>query len=557
MNRFGETLEMLMEHELQEQPQRVKKQMKMTVRRALTTGVGYVKLGYERVMEHPKDIDARIETTKTQLAALERLSADQADGEFEENDAQAEQLRLLLQTLSETRQVVVREGLSLTYPHSTAIIPDPDVQSLHGFVGAGFVAEEFMLSADRIQEIYKVDVARVASATPGEEGMRPRMYHRTQQHQFQAHEEGEGDLASSYFCVWEIYCREDGLVYTVCEGYPEFLLEPSAPDIYLERFYPWFAFLVNECYEDHRVFPPSDVQLIKHMQMEINRARQGLREHRVASHPRIVARQGMLSEEDKDALANPLPHQLIELDGLPPEMELQRALQVFRGAPIDPALYETASVMEDYYRSVGQHEANLGGVSGGTATEAAIAEGARDTNTSSIVDDLDEFLSEIMEAAGGVLMAQTPKEKVFQVVGRGAVWPDLDPDTIAKEIFLDIEAGSTGRPNQQAEIQNAQAIMPLLMQIPGISPEWVAKELIKRLDDRLDIKEALGAGLSSIQMMNAAGPQAGPQPGASQIAPGAQRDPNAQGPQGAQNAPSTQPAQVNAAPRPPAIGPNV
>ena len=40
------------------------------------------------------------------------------------------------------------------------------------------------------------------------------------------------------------------------------------------------------------------------------------------------------------------------------------------------------------------------------------------------------------------------------------------------------------------------------MQIPGIKPEWLAKELIKRLDDKMDITTAFQSMLPSIIAMN-------------------------------------------------------
>jgi hypothetical protein len=112
-------------------------------------------------------------------------------------------------------------------------------------------------------------------------------------------------------------------------------------------------------------------------------------------------------------------------------------------------------------------------------------------------------------------------------VGVGAVWPALTAEQISNEIFLEIEAGSTGRPNQAQEIQNAERIAPFLMQIPGISPEWLAKEFLRRMDDRINLEDAFSPGAPSIQSLNAqlakqaemqmgatmgAGPQAGTQP---------------------------------------------
>lgn len=546
LNKVGKTLELLFNHEISEQPLNFKVQMKATVRRALTTGVGYVKLGFQRVMGQTPDVAQETETVARQLAALERLAADRADGELDDTSAQMEQLRLVLKELAAKTEIVVREGLTFTYPHSTAIIPDRSVQQLRGFVGAEWVAEEYFLKADQIKEIYKRDVS---VAAPGTDGPLPKLYERTQHHQYRPSEAGSPsglrDRGGAYHCVWEIYNRADGLVYVVCDGYPDFLTEPAAPDVKLETFFPWFPFVVNEVYDDDTVFPPSDVRLMRDQQLELNRGRQGLREHRRAARPKTFARKSVLSTDDKDALQESKAHDVIELEGLMPSEKIQDVLQPYSGPPIDPTLYDPSPVYEDYQRVLGQQEANLGGTSGATATEAAIAEGSRASGASSVVDDLDEFLTELVRNAGQVLLSECSPEKVKLVVGPGAVWPDLSRAEIMREVYLDVEAASTGRPNKAAEIQNAQLIFPMLMQIPGLSPEWMAKEMLRRLDDKLDLTDAFAAGLPSIQMMNATAQALAPDAAAS----GA--DPRAQGGQGAGNAPSTEPAQVNTAPRPP------
>jgi hypothetical protein len=46
------------------------------------------------------------------------------------------------------------------------------------------------------------------------------------------------------------------------------------------------------------------------------------------------------------------------------------------------------------------------------------------------------------------------EEQVKAIVGPGAVWPHLTLADIADEIFLEVEAGSTGKPNQAVEINN-------------------------------------------------------------------------------------------------------
>ena len=97
-------------------------------------------------------------------------------------------------------------------------------------------------------------------------------------------------------------------------------------------------------------------------------------------------------------------------------------------------------------------------------------------------------------------------------------------------MFLDIEAGSSGRPDQARELQNFERLAPILMQIPGIAPNFLAKEAISRMDDSIDLEDAIADGQPSIMAQNAV------QPGASAGPPGSQ-PPGAQGPQGSANAP--------------------
>src|SRR5690606_19008241 len=97
---------------------------------------------------------------------------------------------------------------------------------------------------------------------------------------------------------------------------------------------------------------------------------------------------------------------------------------------------------------------------------------------------------------------------------------------IAGEIYLEVAAGSTGKPNQAVEINNLERMLPLLIQMPSINQEELAREVLRRLDDRMDLTKLIVAGVPSIvaQNQNAQPSPANPM-----------NDPNAQGGQGANN----------------------
>jgi len=118
------------------------------------------------------------------------------------------------------------------------------------------------------------------------------------------------------------------------------------------------------------------------------------------------------------------------------------------------------------------------------------------------VDDLDSFMSEIARASGQVMLAEMSVDEVKKIAGKGAVWADLVREDMMEEVYLEIEAGSTGKPNRAAELANIERIMPFLLQIPGIDPKWLAKELLKRLDDNLDLTTAFAEGIPSMVAMN-------------------------------------------------------
>jgi hypothetical protein len=512
-------------------------------------------------MEKRPEIESRIADISNRLSTLERLSADLHDDEVDENGPEAEELRLLVNDLSKQTDIVVREGLTFDFPVSTSIIPDPKIMHLREFLGADWVCQEYILSPNDVKEIYEVDVGKSYTAYKGvDDGVTVSSRHglTVLQDKAQRTDKKEGPDGRSC-CIWEIYNRKDGMVYVMCDGYPDFLREPAAPEVYTDRFWPWFVLTLNELDHETMVFPPSDVKLIRDMQMEYNRSRQGMREHRRAARPKTLVSAGTLDAEDLEKLSNHPDNAIIELNGLQPGQKVDDLLQAFRGPPIDPNLYETEQYFTDMMRVSGIQDANIGGTkSGPSATQSNIAEASRATAMGSNIDDIDDMLSGIARTGSQILLQEVSVDTAKRVVGEGAVWPEMSKQQIADELWLQIEAGSTGRPNQAQEIANAERLFPLLMQLPGIKPEFLAKELIKRLDDKLDITQAFQSMLPSILAMNGmasrmgagmegpggamGGPPGPPMPGAGP----------AQGPAGAGNAPQGPPP---GAQRPPGQAP--
>lgn len=532
LDKLGKTLELLYSYQIAEQTHPFKMMMKLTVRRCVTMGVAYVKLGFERVMQRKPDMEKGIADASERLGTLERLSADMHDEMVDENSKEAEQLKLLIEDMSRQVEFVAREGLTFDYPMATNIIPDPKCVELRHFLGADWVAEQFLLTPHDVQEIYGKDVGKSYTA-----------YHRDDVKGADPWTltaatwtgKSSEDQEADYCCVWQIYCRKDGLVYEVCDGYDEFLREPASPEIYNERFYPWYTLIFNEAPNEKEIYPPSDVRLMMDMQREYNRCREGLKEQRIAARPFTAVVAGSIEEDDIAKITEREPNALIQLNALQPGQDVKSLLQSYAGPGIDNNLYEVNPVYEDVLRVTGIQEANLGGTSDATATQSNIAEGSRMTSMGSNIDDLNDLMTQMARNGGQMLLTEVSRPTVEKIVGVGCVWPEMSRQDIAQEVLLEIEAGSMGRPNAAQEVAAAQRVYPLLIQLPGIDPEFLAKDLLRRLDDRLDLTQAFKSQLPSIVAMN--GMAQGQLPGTGPVA-GA-----AQGPQGIANAggPALQP----------------
>jgi len=500
LDNVAKTLEGLFDYFMHEQTPTFKSQMKGLVRRVITTGVGYVKLGFQRDMDRQPEVAAQIADVQAQIDYIARIAKEAADGKLNEDDPQIEELMLSLKALSEEPMMIVREGLLFDFPESNSVIIDPMCRQLRGFVGANWIAHEMYLTPDDVQEIYGVDIKDKYSSydVKGRLMGEGDNYTRSARDEIDVNKQHKEGLV----LVYEYYDRKSGLQYCLADGYDDFLREPMAPDVKVEAFFPIFPLVFNEIEHKDVLYPPSDIKLLMPMQNEYNRARQGLREHRRANRPKYAAPAGMLEEEDKAKLATHPANAVIELQALASGQKVNDVIQPVAQIGIDPNLYEVKTIFDDVQLVVGAQEANFGGVSKATATETSIAESSRMSSLGANVDDLDSFMSEIARAAGQVMLYEMSVDEVKKIVGPGAAWPEMTREEIMEEVFLEIEAGSTGKPNRAAELQNIERIMPFLLQIPGIDPSWLAKELLKRLDDKLDITQAIVEKIPSVVAMN-------------------------------------------------------
>ncbi|MPZ19556.1 MAG: hypothetical protein GEV06_16795 [Luteitalea sp.] len=538
VDKIGKTLEILWGHYTGEQDCDFKAELKALVRRTKVCSVGFCELGYQRILEPRPDVDAQISDVTAKIKATEAAMGQMAEGKLEEDSPTIEELRLNLQDLQQQESLVVREGPVFDWPNPRNIIIDENLKNLKTLRGANWYSRWFDMTPRQVAETYN-----------GADGKPLDL--KDAYTKYKSAEKRNGDKKMTMCRVHKVHDKRNRQCFVLIEGYPDFVVEPQASDVKLERFFPLFPLVFNEVEHENQKYPQSDVWLMRHAQFDMNRAREARREHRHANRPKYFAGKGSLEDADLKGMESAPAHAVIEVN-LSPNEDINKKVQKFDHVGIDPNQYEVETAYQDALRAVGTQEANLGSLSGGTATESSIAEQSRMSSIADNIDDLDEFLSALAKATGQLMLLEVTKDTAIEIAGPGAVWPDAPPtrEEIAKDLLLEIKAGSSGRPNQAADLANMERALPYLIQLPGVNPQPLAEKYAELLG--IDMEELYVAGAPSITAMNAMASKPISPFGAGE---GAESDPGQQGPEGANNAQGPQENENEAGGQPAFPGP--
>lgn len=491
--KVGKTLEILYGYQCDTQAPSFKYQMKQLVRRVITTGVGYVRLNFVRQNDHVLSSSLTDDSLATRIKHAKAIMAGITDDKIQENDPRVEQLKLLFQSvLSSVKQgdeTNVEERLEIDFPSATSIIVDQRAKSLKGFIGAEWVAQQFIMPLEAANAYFELTGENMV--TVGGDFMQY-ADDATAQPLPQPTQDGKPTDTSKnpLGCFWEVFDLTTKTHFFICDGWKWYVKAPEPLDPITNRFWPIFSLTFNdiECEPGQKVhiYPPSDVQLLKPMQKERNRSRQELREHRIGNRPFHWTVRGWMSEDDRNKLANHETHEVIEFQGQPANGDMANALGHWSGSPIDQNLYSTAPLDDDARLAVGSNQLQQQmPIRHVAATPAVIQEQARISGVSSNVDDLDDLLSELAKAAGEMMLREFSPTTVQRIVGRGAAWPDQQREDFLNAINLDIVAASSGRPNKAVDVQVAQQLVPLMAQA-GANPWALIKYLANVMDANLD-----------------------------------------------------------------------
>ena len=489
LTKLCKTLEALIQYFIEEQSVSFKYNMESLVRRARVHGVSFLAFDYQRGVNPLPDQSARLADMRDKLGNI----AQQIGAEIpQEDDAEAEQLRMAIEDLESTIQSTFREGPVFRFFRADEVIIDKNCTDIKTFEGADFVALQYEMTADEIQSVWSVDVAKGAKAKSSTkvEGSPPIVGSGNPVGSDPAVILGGGgtsrigDSSSEKYKVYHVYDRTMRKEFVISDCYADFLVPPEDDFLQLERFFPILTLTFNPS-NSRELYPLSDVYRLRSMQFQINQNNQARSEQLAASVPAWVAMSSGVSQDQLAQIGDAPAHSVIAIQG-PDNSKISDLIQARPSPSYNPGLFETGPDMSNMYIVTGSQEANIGGISGGSATESAIANQSRSDNLRSQADLLDDFLTEFARCMAQIVLTHMDPVSVAEIVGPGAVWVDPVDDVIEtyKELAITIKAGSSGQPNAAAESANLERLLPLMLQLENVSPS----ALVTRLADLMDIE---------------------------------------------------------------------
>lgn len=491
IRRFGETAMIVLSDQFKPGQANLKRRAKANVRAGLTTSLGWLKATYQRDIERDPIIQNRLQDAQDQLM---RLRAEMDDLKEEERVGEAErkqeELRQQISALQEQAQVVRSEGLIIDRVLTENLILSGEVSDTDSYLQAEWIAERIYMPRSRIKQLF--------GFAPGKATIYNE--HGKKQDGGQASMSEEVADLVEHLCIYEVWHRGGTRVYTFCEGYHGYLREPFTPQRVGERWYPYFGYAPLPV--DGEFLPSCYVEQVLPLQDEYVETRTRLREHRRNHVPHWVGLKGAISSEDADKLRKSEPFEITLIDGEPGQ-NIRNYLDVMTQPPFDPQAYDTTETRVGFELVSGQGDAARGVVAKPkTLGEAEIVEQGLAVRMSDLQDAHEDLMQELAQYCLEILLQELTPEQVLRIAGPGAVWPNLSKDEIFDMVEIQIEAGSTGRPNQDKERQVWIELMPLLRDTVQLVHELrkngqddvadamveIFKEAMRRFDDRIDME---------------------------------------------------------------------
>lgn len=500
---------------------RLKKAARKAVRSSLSVGPGWLKV----IMTHETRKDPEVRAKLNDLEDnMQRLVAKQK--ELQEDDLDADETtvaieaeKLLRISLTANLEVAHRFGLAIDFVQADDMQVSIDVPDTTDYLDADWNGNEIYIRTDEVRarfpRLTATDLEGVAEyfqridKREDEDGYNTAEMNTTAHGRFHPSASGGADGDGIAFArVIEIWDKRDMHVKTIIDGIGRWAVSPYPPPYATSRFYPYFNIAFFEV--DGTRHPQSLSDRLRKLQEEYASKRSNSRLAAERSVPGVIFDKQGISPEDMQKIEGAVSQEYV---GISP-VKGDDIRKLFAEKPVgkaDPSIYDTRPVLQDMERVSGVQEAqaSAAGASRKSATEAKIEQSGFASRTGADRDGVEEMLQEMAEYTIELALQALPMEFVQRLAGPLAFWPvGMDPEDIITFVELEIEAGSTGKPDDENLRQSWSVLLPLITQIMtqiqqaqfmgnlplADSLTAVLRETFKRLDERINIDQFIPKG---------------------------------------------------------------
>lgn len=487
---------------------RLKLAMNDAVRSGISTAIGWIKGAWHNRTERDPVVEQQIADLQDNILSVQKLERDIAAGDAPDPDELRAQYEQQMLGLEARVEAVISRSLIIDFVRAEDIQVSTEVSTLKYYLNSPWIAHRSFIPYEKAKEQFPRVGEDIKSATQyfpvkAEEINSPSSnpLERTSADDAESYRSGTANkdgTAHSHICVWELWNRDSNTVLTLAEGLNRYLRDPYAPGQATTRFYPFFQFA--PIWVDGERHPQSLIRRSRSLLDEYNRIRTNYREHRKRAIPKMAFDSGGMEVEDVKKLEGGAVNEYVGINanGQP----LNNALVPVQYNAIDPALYDTAVIRQELELLWGIQEALSSSVRvAKTATEAEIAASGTESRTGYMRDALEEMATDLAQYTAEVALQELPPDEAAAIAGPEAFWPEaMSPDDLATLVNVEIRAGSSGKPNTSARMQQWAQLLPQLgeaipmigqmMGAPG--PEIgramgeLVKETFERTGERID-----------------------------------------------------------------------
>lgn len=491
---------------------KLKREAKKMLRGSMSSAEGWLKVSLQGDLKTDPTVQQELYTLQEQLRAIEGLENRLEKGECaQDHDAKMAELQAKIEGAQARLETYIARCLVVDWIDTLDMQVSLSPRSVAEGINGPWMGDRTFYSVDDACDRYGLDRAKLASATRYRQAEQPVDYHNPEKPTPEWSQESDewtktSDAdADGMVCCWEAWSREDNMIYTFFEGTNFWAKPPQPPRFQTTRFYPYFLLALYEV--DGKRHSQSLSGRLAKLQDEFASARSNFAEVRRRAKQAVIFDKTNIPPEDAERLEQGTNQELI---GIAPTRPGEPIAASFAPKPynsVDPGLYNTAPIQQDMEAVSGAQDALRGGQQyAKTATQSEIEAAGGQARTGYGRDALDEMLTDLAQYTAELALQGFTAEQVRQWAGPHAVWPQgTDPEKLESLVYVSIKAGSSGKPNTNAERQAWAALLPQLQamiaqigQMRGSDQNEMAdkltellRETVARTGDKIDVDRFL------------------------------------------------------------------